>query len=287
VTPNRPAELEDEFAPGKGEKGNRREPGIRMPVYMDIIGKLRAEEAPAELLLTPEQDQKIKAASEEFRTAMREYAQKNGINLDGRPGGGRRNPEGARPAGAPGDEMAPAEQARREELRRNAPKPVDAQAKIWNVLSAPQQTFVKGELDKARAEMEKKRGEEYMRKEIEKRKAGKEGGAAQAPEGGRPVPPGPEGGPPPEVRERVQRIFERLRQLSPQDRDAVLRHLEEDLDRHAGDMQDRSPADPPPPKKPAGGGKGRNGVRPGRPGDEALPPPDMDGVKVPPARQPG
>ncbi|MEX2217379.1 MAG: secretin N-terminal domain-containing protein [Phycisphaerales bacterium] len=238
VNTNRPPELEDRFIPGSG--GRMREAALRMPAYMEVIGKLRADDTPAELRLTEEQQKKIEDIGAEYRRAQREG---NAARPQQRP---NRRPEGDRPQGEPAPEGEMMDQAmereRAEARRRNQPNVLGYQGRIWAVLSEPQQTFVKGELEKAREEMEKRRGEEYMQREMERIK--KENEARSQPQSARPAPavsPKPEGAPPAaprpiagvpaETRERVQRIMDKLRQMEPEERDRLLRRIEEELDR--------------------------------------------------------
>jgi len=266
VTTDRPSHLQDSFSndakEGKREPMNER--GVPMRQYLDIIGKLRGEGAPEGLRLSAEQDTKIDAIADEFRQAVRAYAEK-ARGEDG-PAVRRRGqrapaPVDAKPGGKetePMDEAGQRPRANRErmeELRKNAPKPVDYELKMWALLSKPQQAFVDGEVDKLRQQREKEMGEEYMKRQIEKRRGEKT--AAPVSDPGR---PGAEGGG--AVRERVQRVIERLRQLPPEQREEVLRRLEEELDKRG---------------VPAAEGGDRPAGRPGRPGgkdaDPAPPPP--------------
>jgi hypothetical protein len=291
VTPNRPLEMEDEFAPGKGgDKFSRREPPIPMRAYVQAVNKLKGDDAPKDLRLSDEQDKKIQAVMEEFRAAVADFQRTSRDEMDQPP-----PPEGGKPAddtkndarprrrpGAAGEEGGKARE-RLQELRRNGPHPQEYETRIWNTLSEGQQKFVKADLDALREEQRKRQGEEYMKREAQKRrvKDGKEpppGG----PGAGSPAAPGPS----PETRERVQRIFEKLRSLPPEEREQVLRHLEEDLDRHSagdGKQSDEVPAGAVPArkKKAALDKPGRAGLRPERPGDQNLPAPAMDGVSVP------
>ncbi len=295
VVPNRPAELEDEFAPagGKGDKFSRREPPIPMRAYVQAVNKLKGDDAPAELKLTEAQQHKIEAVVQEFRQAAQEAQRRSQSEMDaerpkdGKPGD-EMEPARRRPAGE-GNEPA---RERIQALRRNGPSPQEYETKIWNALTEGQQKFVQADLDALREEQRKRQGEEYMRREVEKRRA-KEGkdaakpGDEAAPR--RPLADPQGGGPSPEMRERAQRIFERLRQLSPEDREAVLRRLEEDIARHSGDGGGK-PADetsPGPKRKKAALSKpGKGGLRGEQPGDDAKPAPGMEEVKVPPARKP-
>lgn len=97
---------------------------------------------------------------------------------EGRPGGekgdapkGKKPADGERPqkGGDPMSDDAPKEKASQEdidvamkrlkELGEAAPKPADAQAKLWAVLNDSQKPLVKAELERMKAENEKRRGQ--------------------------------------------------------------------------------------------------------------------------------
>jgi len=169
--------------------------------------------------------------------------------------------------------QAPAQRRQRlEEARANAPKPQDYQVRIWSVLSSPQQKFVDKEVQVVLDEMEKRRGEEYMKRQLEKNQAGKPGVAAP-PAPGQQARPGaaPGDGPAPEVRERVRRIFERIQQLPPEQRQRVLQRLEEELNRMDGGAA-------------AAPGRDRRGGPDAQP--VSKPAPGMDDVNVPAPERP-
>jgi hypothetical protein len=216
------------------------------------------------------------------------------------------NPDDTKPADGAGNDNArsrrrPGAEAgnqpvrqRLEELRRNGPHPQEYETKIWNTLTEGQQKFVQADLDKLREDQRKRQGEEYMRREMEKRRA-KEASAAAG--GGNAAAPkrllaNPDGsGPTPEMRERAQRIIEKLRQLPPDEREQLLRRFEEELDSRTGNAgnagsdsksADDSTASPSALKKKTALDKpGRAGLRGPRPGDEDKTAPGMDDVKVP------
>lgn len=270
----RPPHLQDRFGEGRGDRRDAMaERGIPMPAYQRIIGQLRGESAPEGLRLSEDQERKIAAIEQDFRESMRGYAQK--ARQEAGDGDRPARPRAARrgqgdQAGEKPDQMAPpdaeAVRERREEIRRNAPKPQDWQVKMWAVLSAPQQKFVDEQVKAVQAELEKRRGEEYMKRQIERME--KENAARppapppDRPNAGAPDRPGPAAAGP-EGRERGRRVLERLQQLPPEQRQRILQRLEEELDRLEGNRP--SPA------------------RRGSPrADEAKPPPPMDQVNVPP-----
>jgi hypothetical protein len=287
VTPNRPPELEDEFAPGgKGDKFARRQPVIPIRQYIQTINKLKGDEAPAELRLSDEQDRKIQGILDDFRKATQEFQRRAREEMEQqKPGDGQEmDKTDARPRRRPGGEEGPVRQ-RLEEFRRSGPRPQEFETRIWNVLTEGQQKFVQEDMEKLREEQRKRQGEEYMRREVEKRRPdqdGKEKGAG-APAPKRSLAGGPDGGPSPETRERVQRIFEKLRALPPEERERVLTRLEEELDRRAGQdgAKEGQGAPAPRKKRPAAERPGKPGQRGERPGDENPVPPGMDDVRVP------
>ncbi len=222
VPQNRPPHVDDQFGEGmKGGKEGRREMMVPMRAYGEIIDKLRGDKAVEGLRLSADQEQKIGAIEQEFREAAKEFAQKmkeeRGNDAAPPPSDG-----GKRGENRPRREMA-------QEAMKYGPKPSDYQTKVWAVLNARQQEFVKVETDKVREEMQKKRGEEMMQRRINEKKGVK--GDAQA--------PAPDNGPP--VRERAQRIMRRMAQLPAEDRERILKRLEEELDKRG------IPSDPPPP----------------------------------------
>jgi len=222
VPQNRPPHVDDKFGEGmKGGKEGRREMMVPMRAYGEIIDKLRGDKAAAGLRLTSDQEQKIGAIEQEFREAAKEFAQKmrqeRGNDVPPPTEGGKKGEN------RPRREMA-------QEAMKYGPKPSDYQTKVWAVLTAGQQEFVKVETDKVREEMQKKRGEEMMQRRINEKKGVK---------GGPPETPAAENGSP--VRERAQRIMRRMAQLPAEDRERILKRLEEELDKRG------IPNDPPPP----------------------------------------
>lgn len=254
VKSNRPKDMEGQFSEGKGDRRGAMADRVPARVYLQAVNKLRGDGAPTDLRLSPVQEEKINAIQEDFRKQAKQAQDKmreeRARTPQPKPGEEPMQP-------APGDpqrrrEGAP-DRARQEELRRLAPNAEDIQVKVWAVLTEPQQRFVQKEVEIAKAEIDKRRGEEYMQRQIEQQKS-KQPGAGAPP--GPPAQPGP---PTPEGRERARRIMEKLQQLPPDQREQILKRLEDELDRRA--QQNR-------------GGQGDGGQR--------KPPPKMDDVKVPP-----
>jgi hypothetical protein len=131
-------------------------------------------------------------------------------------------------------------------MMQNGPNMGDYQTRIWAALNEKQQAHVKVELDKVRDELQKRRGEERMQREVEQKKGGKPG-AGQAPS--RPLAGGEAEMRP--LRERAQKLMRRIAQLPEEDRNRLLTRLEEEMDRRGipeAPDGDRPPN--PPPKDP-------------------------------------
>ncbi len=211
-------------------------------VFMQAISGLRGageHAAPESLRLTPEQEESIKRLDSEFRVTMWEQ------------GGGKAGPRPARrPEPQPGDEPAGEAPRQRRPVARDrmhgadAAKAADLHARIFAELSAPQREYVNGRIAEWRREADRRMGEQAMQRRLKQR-----GNTA----------PTPAAGP---QRERLRRIVERLAQLPPEDRDRILRKLEDELarvetggadrppqpeaDRRPADRGDRVPPPPPP-----------------------------------------
>jgi len=137
----------------------------------------------------------------------------------------------------PGDGKPPAETPERKALMEKAkalrdagPKPTDAEAKVWAVLTAEQQAAVRPKLDAAKDEMAKRRGEMAIKAKREKRGEG---------DGKRPEGKGPEGkeGPggrmDPAIREKVEAMTpeermvfrEKMKNATPEERKQIIEDL--------------------------------------------------------------
>jgi hypothetical protein len=258
VKSDRPAHLQDRFSEGGGgdKRGPMNDRGVPIRAYMDIIAKLRAGDTPANLRLSDEQQKKIEAIAEEFRQSVRAYAEK----MRDEPGAGPRpappREQGAKPGDPqptpPGGEGKRPNRERAEEFRRNGPKPLDAEVKIWALLTEPQQKFVDGEVQKLRQEMEQRQSEQYVQRRLRQRQPGEPNQPGQPPAAGPGQPPPGDAAAP---RERYRRIMERLQQLPPEERDRILQRLEAELDRRAGQTgqppapRPDQPAPTPPPRR--------------------------------------
>lgn len=137
----------------------------------------------------------------------------------------------------PADEMTPEREAIRERaraLREGAPKPTDAETKMWAVLTAEQQAAVRPKLDALKEEMAKEYGERALKAKRDKREAGAaEAGPGLDAKKGRGK--GPEGGPrmDPALREKVEAmtpeermIFrEKMKSATPEERKQIIEDL--------------------------------------------------------------
>ncbi|HYE03177.1 MAG TPA: hypothetical protein VD963_08070 [Phycisphaerales bacterium] len=296
-------EVRDRDVPGApGSFGPRREGPqggmrVRAQVYLQALEALRAEGVPAELRLTPEQDEKIRAIHEDFRAEQRAHMDKHRDEVRrlrqeaGGPGSGERPgpggpPEARRPGGRPGpgepmdgpagargpdaesDKRRDAARARLREIEQAGPRPETVHTRVWEVLSAEQRQVVETRLEEVRARQNQMREEEYVRRRVGERREGAEG------------PPGPGRGPGPREdmapgQERPPRRLVRPGEgpaaRDPQERRERLLRLFEQLGPEEQEMvlnrleqrlRDRGAGGP---------GAGRD-----------RPPPPMDGVKVPP-----
>ncbi len=250
VKENRAPHVDDQFADGM--KQGRMGPQIPMRAYADVIGKLRGEQAPADIRLSEEQEKKLGAIEQEYRDAVKAFTQQTREERgEGQP---RRGPKGggggAEGGGGKGGGGGGQRREMAQEIMKNGPRPSDFQTRIWAVLNEKQQAHVKVELDKVRDEMVKRRGEEYMQRRIEQQKGGKPQDGAQPP---RPGAAGPEGEPRP-LRERGMKLMRRIAQLPEAEREQLIKRIEAELDRRgipeAPDVERPPSSDKPPEKSP-------------------------------------
>ncbi|MBL9031979.1 MAG: hypothetical protein JNM80_09765 [Phycisphaerae bacterium] len=245
VRQNRPATNEP-FS----ESAKRRErDGIPMRAYAEILGRMKSDAAATSIRLSADQEQKIAAIEREFREATRAFGERV---REGTKRANRSDPN------APGEMQM--DEARREEMRREAPRPGDYQTRIWALLNPAQRQFVQAEVERARQELVKQRTEQEAQKRLAQRQAGTEPAKPSA--GARPAAPSGDAAVQPAARERARRIVERLAQLPPDERERILARLEAELDRRLA--------------LPAAGDQTQPRRRP-----QAKPAPDMSDVTVP------
>jgi hypothetical protein len=237
------------FTEGQGS-GRDRAREIPHRLFMQSLDVLRGESA-GEIKLTGEQEDQIKTIDREFADSVRAYREEKKDEfrqlretlppaerrrLDefarapgaDRPQGERRGrgpdkdgPEDAMSA-KPSKENAEAARQKLKEMIEGAPKPADAHAKIFGVLTQAQKDAVTKRFGKIREDMESRRDEMRARAMVEKRL--KDRDAEEAKEGSprermeallASIP-----------REERQQIREKLRDMSPEERRAYLQELQ-------------------------------------------------------------
>lgn len=213
VKEDRPAGLGGQFGEGRVDRRGPMTERTPIRVYQQAIAKLRGEDAPADLRLTEEQDKQVKEIEQEFRAAARQAAERTR-----RDGGQRR-----RPAEGGEDAMNPAQM---EDARRAAPRPEDAAVKIYAVLTEKQKAFVEADVQKQREAIERKRSEEYIKREMAKNDGQPKPDVRPAV---RPAAPAAE------PRERFRRLMERIQQLPPEEREQLLQRLEQEIERRTAE----------------------------------------------------
>lgn len=166
-----------------GEGGERRRDGRGGPmVMMRVLRSLGSEDAPEEVRASPEQADEIRGILDEFRDEQKAFRDEHQSEIKTlREKAGLPAMEDRRGPGGPGgpDGPPPDREARRAKAKQNAkqaraeatPEQTEArqqlkalmdkapkfdayQTRIWEVLSADQQTYVKGKIEEAKANME-------------------------------------------------------------------------------------------------------------------------------------
>lgn len=289
-------EVKDREVPGvreafaEGEQGKfMRGERMPMPVFLEALKVLNAEDAPATIRATPKQEETVRAMVEKFNQDRREYMQAHQAEMrqmrqaggpgrrpgangpDGQPGMDEMNPPGAPPAGenGAGDQRArrQANAEKMRELEQGAPKVEDLYTKVWEELTDTQRKAVDARLDVWRQERSKEREDNYVRQKLGKK--GVENAPAARP--GEPMPPGAPGAGEQARRpladdatraERRQRLMRMFEQLPAEEQDRILERLEQRI-------KDGTPLAP-----------GRPGA-PGRGAGAPKPAPGVDRVRVP------
>ena len=245
------------FDGGPQREGKKRmDPQIPHPKYVETIKKTLGSDAPETIRLTAEQNTKIDGIESDFQAAIKAYREahkdeikalrEQGMELGGPGGRGKGRGEGpGKGDHAKGDEMAPppadgmspadspdrkALMEKAKALRDAGPKPAEAEAKMWAVLTAEQQAAVRPKLDAMKDEMAKRSGEMAIKAKREKRGEG---------DGKRPEGKGPEGkeGPggrmDPAMREKVEAMTpeermvfrEKIKNATPEERQQIIEDL--------------------------------------------------------------
>lgn len=216
-------EVKETRIPGveQGFTEGRRRDSAEIPqrVFLSALGKLRAAEAPPEVRLSDAQEAALREIEKEYRETAR--------RVEERVRQAQRDRAGEEPMGDEGEQR----RRRLEELRREAPRPLEWQTRIYAELTEAQREFVKAELQVWREQMEKRRQEEYMQRRLRER-------GADAP--GAPAPAARDAAP--EGRERLRRVAELLMQLPPEERERILARLEEELGKRVRERAQDKPA---------------------------------------------
>ncbi len=298
-------ENRDPGVPSRFTDGPMNEKGMRgllipPPAYVKIIDRMRADDAPDDIRLSPEQREQVR----EIMERARGEARNRGPGPDDRGprnrGPRERGPDDRRPEGPegmdpmPGDRPPPppppppGERGPDRGPRGRQPDGemrqvfTDAQQQVWAILTEPQREFVTREAEAVRHEREGKNAQQYVERRLNKNGKGPDGRPEGRPDGN---PDRPGAGP---DRERMERIRDMLMQLDPRDRAEILDRVERDLrarlDRGRGPDNERGG---PRPKGRArrGGPDGEPGPRERQRDDRRNPPPPPP--PPPPAHEEG
>lgn len=270
VTERKVPGVVDRFGEGMDEQRARMgQSEIPHRVFVKAVGDALGPSAPAEVRMTAEQEEQLRALDREFSEKMRAFTVENRREMEElrevmdvrRPGAGKggdkamgKSPDDARP-GEPAEEMSAAETARREALmerarllREKMPRAGDVHKKAWEILNEGQRAAVEKELEKFRQQQRQQREDNYVKSRVKKKEPVTAPGEVQ----GQPQAPGKKpqgGGVTPERRERLLKLLERL---SPEQQEELLRRLEERLSQGEGRARARPEASKPEadPKKP-------------------------------------
>lgn len=251
-----------------GEGGDMKERmGGRIPpqAFVRALDAVRGDNVDANLRLTPEQDQKIRGIMDNFRDSMQKFHEEHKAEFQAmRPkrGEGPRGPRGdgapeaqrdAQPDAKPQANAEPKPDGQRrqqfEELMAQAPKPEDAQAAVFNILTDAQKPLVQARLEEIKKDMAERRLEgparDFAKRQIEK--GGKGGPKGKG---------GPQGNGGPEGRQfnpdnLPPKLKEKLDSMTPEEKAEAIKQFREHM------AERRGP-----------GGPGRGG--PGGPGMEKM-----------------
>ncbi len=282
-------ENRDPGVPSRFTDGPMTEKGMRgllipPPAYVKIIDRMRADDAPEDIRLSPEQREQVREIMDRARGEARNRAgspddrgprerDTRGRGPDDRrpqgPDGEGRTP-GDRPSPPPPGERGPRGRQPDGEMRQVF---TDAQQQVWAILTESQREFVTREAEAVRHEREGKNAKQYVERRLNKNAKGPDAKPEARPEGR------PEGGPDrpgagPD-RERMERIRDMLMQLEPRDRAEILDRVERDLrarlDRGRGPDDERG--GPPPKGRARRGPDAESGPRERRSEERRTPPP--------------
>jgi len=228
---------------GGGDRKDRMAQQIPPVAYLRALHVLRGDKATEDVRLTPEQEEQIKTAEREYREQVEAYRTAHAeeikalreklparerrrvdemLSAPGRPG--EQRPRDAKPAERPARDDAPmtdepmqeqdpaaieAARNRLREIAAGAPKAADTQARVYSVLTPPQREIFNTELER-------------IRKELQNRRPGQQAG----PKG---ETPGQNAGGPANLDDsRIpERIREKLKDATPEERERILKELQE------------------------------------------------------------
>lgn len=276
--------VKDRDVPGTAGRFGEREGGkfaqreIPHRAFMEALRQAIGPEAPVDIRVSAEQQDKIRTLDREFAESMREFMKANPEagdllrrDLRGRPArDGKKNPQ-APDAMKAQDEPSEAEmqalRERAEEMRSKAPQAGDVRTKIWTILSEKQQAAVQARLDTLKEELRARENEQYIKKRVAQKTgqpatkdeaAPASAAASTAPDAptkakgkaknkvAAPAEAGPGAALEPVFRDRLLKFFE---QLAPEQREEVLRRIEERFQNlRKGDGKGSKGAALPPPK---------------------------------------
>lgn len=240
-------EVKDQAVPGTvGQFGGAETKGkfaqreVRPMVFMEAVKKALGPDAPEDVRMSPEQQTKLRALAEDYRTQVQAYMKSRGADGEkvrkalaerakGAKGakGGKDAAKGTEGANT-GDMQDMA--AKAEELRAGMPSASDMYTKAWEILSAKQRAAVEARIEEFKHQREVEEGKEYVARKLKKaepvegqteglaKEKGKFAGAAkgQGESAGARVPA--------EVRERFLRLLEKM---TPEQREQLLQRIEE------------------------------------------------------------
>ena len=236
---------------GDGKVKGKERMGTEIPhrLFMQAVNSLRGETVDASVRLSDEQDSKIKAINDAFMESLskyradhmeeakglikqlppdeqrkaREFLGREARGLDGKAPklGEKGKGKGKPPADATPDDMTGQTDAKKaedaktklRELFEGAPKPADTHTQIFGVLNDAQKAAFQKQLDSLKKEMQDRAGE----KRLDKKAAAKDPAAVDLTD--------------PRIPEQMR---ERLKNMSPEERQQALQRLQERLKRGKG-----------------------------------------------------
>ncbi|MBL8746602.1 MAG: hypothetical protein JNK58_09640 [Phycisphaerae bacterium] len=219
--------------PGEKPKANRR---VAPRVFFESLRSLDDEGTPPDLRPTREQREELREIVQDFMGEVRAFRRARadregppppGVERGPRPphGSGEPRADGPPPPPRPGDERRGPQEGR-------GPNPDGCYARVWEVLDADQQAFLRERIEAAQRERMMQREEPIVREGVRKRLAEVD----------------------PMMRDLAGLSREerraRLREMSPEQREEVRLMLRERRERAGAPPRDHRPEDRPPPPPP-------------------------------------